>query len=324
MDVLNFGDALVAFLNIGLFSSLVNRFTGANTAILVFCSLLYLGSTPLETVGIMLTYLVFMRLTIYTQKKKLNFKRMHVFKGYRVILPIVLIIVSLFIYPFAALAIFLLLFMTEILYQMWQDVPMEHRASRGQLTGWIITGAVLTTIGMVVVKFIPGSIYYIIGGIAAFLVCLFFWWIGQDRERLEGIWDKVVLFSFLFLGLFGFDTADWLDDMRRQVNKTPIAYNLPFIFLPVFFIGFLMANVLFGIFSLSGLVITFFGAISMRLFGYYEVSRKGKANLVSLGFTVLAILLLLITAPEPTGISQAVDAFLPANTYGFHGILNMF
>lgn len=207
---------------------------------------------------------------------------------------------------------------------MWQDVPVEHRASRGQLTGWIITGAVLTTIGMVVVKFIPGSIYYIIGGIAAFLVCLFFWWIGQDRERLEGIWDKVVLFSFLFLGLFGFDTADWLDDMRRQVNKTPIAYNLPFIFLPVFFIGFLMANVLFGIFSLSGLVITFFGAISMRLFGYYEVSRKGKANLVSLGFTVLAILLLLITAPEPTGISQAVDAFLPANTYGFHGILNMF
>lgn len=321
---MNFGDALVAFLNIGLFSSLVSRFTGANTAILVFCSLLYLGSTPLETVGIMLTYLVFMRLTIYTQKKKLNFKRMHVFKGYRVILPIVLIIVSLFIYPFAALAIFLLLFMTEILYQMWQDVPVEHRASRGQLTGWIITGAVLTTIGMVVVKFIPGSIYYIIGGIAAFLVCLFFWWIGQDRERLEGIWDKVVLFSFLFLGLFGFDTADWLDDMRRQVNKTPIAYNLPFIFLPVFFIGFLMANVLFGIFSLSGLVITFFGAISMRLFGYYEVSRKGKANLVSLGFTVLAILLLLITAPEPTGISQAVDAFLPANTYGFHSILNMF
>ena len=112
--------------------------------------------------------------------------------------------------------------------------------------------------------------------------------------------------------------------MRRHVNSTLIAYNLPFIFLPVFFIGFLMANILFGIFSLSGLVITFFGALGLRLFGYYEMSRKGKANLVSLGFTVLAILLLLITAPEPTGVSKAADAFLPPNHYGLTGLLNMF
>lgn len=125
MDVLNFGDAIVAFLNIGLFSSLVSRFTGANTAILVFCSLLYLGCEPVETVGIMLTYLVFMRLTIYTQKKKLNFKHLQVFKGYKVFIPVFFILVSLFVYPFAALAIFLLLFMTEILAQMWADVPEE-------------------------------------------------------------------------------------------------------------------------------------------------------------------------------------------------------
>ena len=52
MDALNFVDAIVAFLNIGLFSSLISRFTGANTAILVFCSLLYLGCEPLETIGI--------------------------------------------------------------------------------------------------------------------------------------------------------------------------------------------------------------------------------------------------------------------------------
>ena len=67
----------------------------------------------------MLTYLVFMRLTIYTQKKKLNFKHLQVFKGYKVFIPVFFILVSLFVYPFAALAIFLLLFMTEILAQMW-------------------------------------------------------------------------------------------------------------------------------------------------------------------------------------------------------------
>ena len=55
MDVLNFVDAVVAFLNIGIFSTLICRFTGANMAMLVFCALLYMGSEPMETVGIMLT-----------------------------------------------------------------------------------------------------------------------------------------------------------------------------------------------------------------------------------------------------------------------------
>ena len=148
--------------------------------------------------------------------------------------------------------------------------------------------------------------------------------LGQDRDRLSSIWDKVIILSFIPLGLFGFDIADWLDDMRRNINPTPIAYNLPFIFLPVLYVGFLMANILFGIFSLSGMVIVFFGALGLRLFGYYEVSRKGKANLLSIGITVLALFLLFLTAPEPTGVSKLVDAFLPTNYYHFQGILNMF
>ena len=118
--------------------------------------------------------------------------------------------------------------------------------------------------------------------------------------------------------------ADWMDDMRRNVNPTRIAYNLPFIFLPVFYVGFLMANILFGVFSLSGMCITFFGALGLRLFGYYEMSGKGKASLIAIGFTVLGLFLLFLTAPEPIGVSKYVDAFLPTNYYGFKGLLNMF
>lgn len=129
MDVLNFVDAVVAFLNIGIFSTLICRFTGANMAMLVFCALLYMGSEPMETVGIMLTYLVFMRLTIYTQKRKLNFK-LQVFKGMRVFVPVLLIVISLFLYPFAALAIFLLLFMVEILAQIKSEIPKDRQLSK--------------------------------------------------------------------------------------------------------------------------------------------------------------------------------------------------
>ena len=324
MDVLNFADAIVAFLNIGLFGSLVSRFTGANMSILVFCALLYTGCDPIEAVGVMLTYLVFMRLTIYTQNEKLNFKKLHFFKGFRIFLPVLLILLCVFVYPFGALAIFLLVFMTEVLYKRWANMPENQRASSGELTKWIVIGSILATIGMIIVKFIPSGLYYIVGGILGLLVCVLFWWLGQNRDRLSDCWEKIVLLSFLLSGLFGFDMGGWLDDMRRNVNRTKIAYNFPFIFLPVFFVAFVMANLLFGIFSISGLIITFFGAIGLRLFGYYEMSRKGKANLLSLGITILAVLLLLITAPEPTGISKTVDAILPVASYGFKGLLNMF
>ena len=54
------------------------------------------------------------------------------------------------------------------------------------------------------------------------------------------------------------------------------------------------------------------------------MSGKGKASLIAIGFTVLALFLLFLTAPEPIGVSKYVDAFLPTNYYGFKGILNMF
>ena len=189
MDVLNFVDAVVAFLNIGIFSTLICRFTGANMAMLVFCALLYMGSEPMETVGIMLTYLVFMRLTIYTQKRKLNFKKLQVFKGMRVFVPVLLIVISLFLYPFAALAIFLLLFMVEILAQIKSEIPEDRQLSKGELTKYIVIGSLLTTVSMIAVKFIPASWYYALGGAVGLFLCAFVWWLGQDRDRLSGIWD---------------------------------------------------------------------------------------------------------------------------------------
>lgn len=58
MDVLDFATALISFLNIGLFSAIVSRFTGANIAMIVFCAILYVGGKPLETIGMMITYLL--------------------------------------------------------------------------------------------------------------------------------------------------------------------------------------------------------------------------------------------------------------------------
>lgn len=100
------------------------------------------------------------------------------------------------------------------------------------------------TLSMITVKFIPETLYYGLGGFVILALCAFFWWVGNDRDRLASVWDKIILAAFIPAGLYGFDMADWIDDLKRNVNPTRLAYNLPFVFLPVFFIAFLMANIL--------------------------------------------------------------------------------
>ena len=218
MEDLDFITTLAYFLNVGVFSAVISRFSGAPISILVCCAVLYVGATPLETIGIMLTYLVFMRLTIYTQKNRVNFKKMEVFPGWKIIPAIALILISLILYPFAGLAIFLLVFMAEVLAKMRMKIPEEHRMEKGELMPYIIGGAVLMTLSMVAVKFIPETLYYGLGGFVILALCAFFWWVGNDRDRLASVWDKVILAAFIPAGLYGFDMADWIDDLKRNVN----------------------------------------------------------------------------------------------------------
>lgn len=312
MNFLDFISALIIFLNAGFLSAIVARFTGANMTILILCSLLYAGAAPLEAAGIMMTFIVFMRLTMYTQHHPVNYKEFQIFRGWRLAIPVVLILAGLFFYPFAALAIFLAFFISELLYRIYHEMPKERRMAPSALAGYAAVASVITAVSFAVVSFIPETWYYGIAGTAILLLCVFFWWVGQNRRRLAGTWDTVILASFIPAGLFGFDLSDWIEDMRRSTGTSRLAYNLPFIVLPAFFVGFVAANVLFGIFSFSGLILTFFAALAIRLFGYYQMSGRGKTNLVAIAVTTLAAVCLFLTAPEPANISHVIDVVLPA------------
>lgn len=312
MDVLDLINSLIIFLNVGFFSTIVARFTGANMTMLILCALLYAGAAPLEAAGIMMTYIVFMRLTMYTQHYPVSYKNFHFFRGRRLAIPVVFILVGLFFYPFAALAVFLLFFISELFYRIYTDMPRERRMPAKDLAVRAAAASLIMGAALAVVQFIPDTIYYGVAGTAILLICAFFWWVGQNRRRLADAWDGVILASFLPAGLFGFDLSDWLEDMRRTTACSRLAWNLPFIFLPAFMVCFILANALFGIFSFSGLVLTFFSALAIRLFGYYQVSGRGKTNLIAVAVTVMGGVMLFLTAPEVTGISHAIDVVLPA------------
>ncbi len=304
--------AVISFLNVGFFSGIVSRFTGANMTVLILASLLYLGGRPVEIVGIMMTYLVFMRLTMYTQDHRINYKELKIFTGWKLWLLGILVLLCLLIYPFAALALFLAFFLTELMARVYEETDPKDRLPVSTLATYAGIAGAITTGCFAATMLIPEEYYYGISAAAILAVAAFFWWIGQDRKRLAGSWDNVIMGSFIPAGLFGLDLSDWLEDMRRHGKQSKLAKSLPFIYLPAFYIAFIAGNVFFGIFSFSGLILTFFSALSIRLFGYYQMSGKGRTNLVSLAVVILAAVCLLLTAPTPTGISEVIDVFLPS------------
>ena len=247
MNKLEILNAIAPFISIGLFSSIVSRFSGANLSILVFCALIYTGTSPVETASIMITYLIFTKLTLHTQKYPISFKRLRAFKGILILLPIFLII-------------FILTFMLEIMTQTYEQIPVHERFSIKEIALYTTISSILMIVPFALTKYIPYNIYYITGGIIALVACAFFKWIGDNRTRLQNIWDKIIIISFILSGLFGFDFTNWFKDMKR-LKSTRFHKNLSLIVFPTFFITLIMSNVLFGMFSLSGLCTTFFTAL---------------------------------------------------------------
>lgn len=321
MNKLEILNAIAPFISIGLFSSIVSRFSGANLSILVFCALIYTGTSPVETASIMITYLIFTKLTLHTQKYPISFKRLRAFKGILILLPIFLILFSLIIYPFAALIIFILTFMLEIMTQTYEQIPVHERFSIKEIALYTTISSILMIIPFALTKYITYNIYYMTGGIIALMACAFFKWIGDNRTRLQNTWDKIIIISFILSGFFGFDFTDWFKDMKR-LKSTRFHKNLSLIVFPTFFITLIMSNILFGMFSLSGLCTTFFTAMGIRFFGYYEMSEKGKFNIIALAITVLAVLILFLTNPHPTNAAKIVDSLLQSNLH-LKGLLNM-
>ena len=274
MDHLDFLSALVAYLNIGFFCSLVARFSGANASMLIFCSLLYMGGRPLETVGIMITYLAFMNLTSYTQEQRLNFRNM-IFSADAEFLFHWLSSFYVFLFIHFCLWLFFLgVFLLEVLAKLYFQLPQDHRLPVKILASYAGAASVVSVAALLAVPFMPSRVYYLIGGTVILALCAFFRWAGNDRTRCAALWDKLIIASFAFTGLFGFDMTDWIQDMRRT-ERSVLGTYMPFIAVPAFYVSLIALNLIYGIFSLSGLALTLFATIAIRIFGSLQMSGKG-------------------------------------------------
>ncbi|MGP1380845.1 MAG: hypothetical protein ACTTKR_00805 [Dialister pneumosintes] len=305
---MDFLTSLFTLFNIGFLSHLVARLTGANASILIFCGLLIVGATPFQIAGIMVSYLVLIKLALFTQGRQLTFKNFQIFRGWILWASLAVTFAALFIYPFGALTLFLLMFLLELTIRLGYYIPEQLRIPLNTRILYIAIASALMVLGVTLTQYIPAETYKYLGISAALLSCGFFWWVGNDRKRFQNIWDYLVISSFFFSGLFGFEFSDWVLDLHRaEPTKNRLTENLPLIMIPAFFIAMLASNLLFNIFPLSGMVLVLFGTLCIRLFGFYMVSGRGKMSIIALAFTILAVICVLLVDPKLTGFDNTFD-----------------
>ncbi|MCI5836928.1 MAG: hypothetical protein MR209_03740 [Veillonellaceae bacterium] len=302
--------AMLPYLNIGFFGALFARFTGANLTAIVLCSLLWLGTTPLQTLSMMLTFLVFMQLTTYTQEQRLSFNNLQIFAGWRILIPILFITFMLVANPFYAVAAFVGFFLMEVLLRLYRQLPVAERPSRRQWLLYIGGGLLVSCIGMVLLAVIPPAYYYLLAGLVILAACAFAYQAGKRRDLLAAHWDAVILASYTTLGLFGLDWTDWLIDLRRSFT-TPLARALMPVSLTVIFLTFVTMHAYYGTLTLAGLIIALAATVATRLFGRYQVTSRGEFSPIALAMTILVVVCLFLVQPAPLGVVDLLYVKMP-------------
>ncbi len=307
---MDFLAAMLPYLNIGFFGAIVARFTGVNLSILVLCSILYLGATPVQAVGMMLTFLAFMLLTRHTQNTRLTWKNLRIFHSWRILIPVLFVVLTISINPFYAIAAFIGFFLMEVMAYLYAELPADEKIGKRQWITWTAAGTAAGVIGLLLLSLIPTTWYYLIAGAVILAVCAFAYVAGKQRARFRTYWDAVIYGSWVLLGAFGLELSDWLTDLSRTKNTALMRY-LPLVTVPVVFLVFVAGHILYGTLTLSGLVLAVAATIGVRFFGMYEVSGRGGFNLVAIAMAVLTVISLFLVQPTPVGVTDLLYMDVP-------------
>ena len=105
------------------------------------------------------------------------------FRRTQILIPLVIILLCLSIYPFLSVAIFLGVFLLEVLAKLYFQLPQDHRLPVKILASYAGAASVVSVAALLAVPFMPSRVYYLIGGTVILALCAFFRWAGNDRTR---------------------------------------------------------------------------------------------------------------------------------------------
>ncbi len=136
-------------------------------------NLVDLGATPLDVVAFMLLFVVYNNFTSETQDVRLDYKDLVLFPKWRLLIPLVLTVVGIFINPAIGIAVFMACFVLELLATVFKRIPESERPAVHRVIVLSVLSAIVTAIGAYVGPTISGDYYFGLVGLAILAITAF-------------------------------------------------------------------------------------------------------------------------------------------------------
>ena len=117
---------LLPFLLLGFIAAGLSRISGVALSMIIVPTLLIWGATPLDVVAFMLLFVVYNNFTSETQDVRLDYKDLVLFPKWRLLIPLVLTVVGIFINPAIGIAVFMACFVLELLATVFKRIPERN------------------------------------------------------------------------------------------------------------------------------------------------------------------------------------------------------
>ena len=271
---------LLPFLLLGFIAAGLSRISGVALSMIIVPTLLIWGATPLDVVAFMLLFVVYNNFTSETQDVRLDYKDLVLFPKWRLLIPLVLTVVGIFINPAIGIAVFMACFVLELLATVFKRIPEQERPAVHRVIVLSVLSAIVTAIGAYVGPTIRWDYYF------------------------EFIW---VDFGIL-LGLFGIESSNYPSGLTRDY-KCSMDRMLPMITVVGGYAGLMVIFGVYGMFSLPSFITAIGAAIGIRMFGLYEFPKRGTFSYLAIGFAIAAVVCLYLVSPVPTGF-DAVNTIM--------------
>ena len=151
---------LLPFLLLGFVAAGLSRISGVALSMIIVPTLLIWGATPLDVVAFMLLFVVYNNFTAETQDVRLDYKDLVLFPKWRLLIPLVLTAIGIFINPAIGIAVFMACFVLELLATVYKRIPERERPAVHRVIVLAILSAVVTAIGAYVGPTISGDYYF--------------------------------------------------------------------------------------------------------------------------------------------------------------------
>jgi uncharacterized membrane protein YfcA len=299
--------ALLPFFAAGFAAAVVAKATGINLSMCMLLITLYMGATPEQAIVIMLTFNTYTYFTAYSQVHRFSFKDFTFFPGFKIIIPMVITIAAIAFQPFIGITLFVGIFLLEIFAMIYKKMDEAVRPDVKTLAQMSAVASVLTTLGVFLVQFFPAQWYFVFAGLVM-VGYVFLMWKGGKRNALQDVWDKLLYGAAFVTGLSGIDATDWLQAQHRQ-TQSKLSRCYAIVINTAMVVALMVSYGVLHYFSMGALFMTIGAALGIRFFGVTTYTGKGKFNYLTLGLTILAILIFFLVQPAPTGFPLLPEEF---------------